>query len=134
MIDVLIFVVVVLIVFGATLENIRLKNKNVELMFLVAQSHIDNGIIKQKLTTDKDVEKDHLITFLSDTRDIAFTEIEKLQKHIRDFVDFADTQFAFFDEHKNLLQEYPYYETMKSMSDEYKKLKLLIPEEDINGR
>jgi len=37
MLDLLAFIVVVIIITGAVIENIRLKNKNIELMFLLAQ-------------------------------------------------------------------------------------------------
>lgn len=134
MIDLLVFIVVVLIIFGAVFENIRLKNKNVELMFLITQSYIDNGIIKQKLTTDEDIEKDHLITFLTDTRELAFNEIEKLQKALKEFTNIADKEFKYFDEYGILTKEYPHYNTLKKMSEECKKLKNLLPDETDNGR
>jgi hypothetical protein len=86
MLDLLIFAIVVLVVFGAVLENIRLKNKNVELMFLLAQSAIDiNGIKESIKNKTEDVESEHLIAFLNETRDMAYKYIEDLQLELIGF-------------------------------------------------
>lgn len=83
MLDLLIFVVVVVVITGAVIENIRLKNKNVELMFLLAQSTIDMNAIKDKLiNTNEDPDKDHFIAFLNDTREMAYKYIEDLQNEL----------------------------------------------------
>lgn len=135
MLDLLTFIIVIVVIFSAVLENIRLKNKNTELMFLLTQSYIDFNAIKNNINNnDSDVEKDHLITFLNDTRDIAFNEIEKLQKGLKEFIDLADKKFAYFDKYGMLSQDQLFYETMLTMSAEYKKLKLLLPKEDSDGR
>ncbi|MEY3312439.1 MAG: hypothetical protein RL348_1788, partial [Bacteroidota bacterium] len=49
MLDILIFALVVIVICGAVLENIRLKNKNIELLFLLAQLNIDNGLLKKNI-------------------------------------------------------------------------------------
>lgn len=86
MLDLLIFVIVVLVVFGAVLENIRLKNKNVELMFLLTQSAMDIKGIKENIKNKtEDVESEHLIAFLNETRDMAYKYIEDLQLELIGF-------------------------------------------------
>jgi len=86
MIDLLIFVIVVTVVAGAVIENIRLKNKNVELMFLLAQSTLDINAVKDKISNLKDnPEKDHFIAFLNDTRNMAYKYIEELQGELITF-------------------------------------------------
>jgi len=134
MLDFIIFVIVVFIISSVVLENIRLKNKNIELLFLLTQLKLDNESIKKQISSSEDIEKDHLITFLSETRELAFNEIEKLQKNIKEFVDIADKEFKYFDEYGILTKEYPHYDTLKKMSEECKKLKNLLPNESDNGR
>jgi len=137
MLDLLTFIVVIIVIFGAVIENIRLKNKNTELIFMLSQSLLDlEGIKKNSFANNdqKETEKDHLILFLSETRDIAFEEIEKVQNAIREFTDIADIHFGYFDQYGILTDGYPHYESMKILSEEYKKLKKFIPEEDPNGR
>lgn len=139
MLDLLTFIIVVVVIFGAVLENIRLKNKNTELMFLFSQSLLDSEGIKRSIFNNNsqdegEVEKDHLISFLSETREVAFDEIEKLQNAIKEFTDIADIHFSHFDKYGVLTEGYPHYESMKIISEEYKKLKSFIPSESSDGR
>lgn len=139
MLDLLTFVIVVVVIFGAVLENIRLKNKNTELMFLFSQSLLDSEVIKRSIFNNKtqdndEVDKDHLISFLSETREVAFDEIEKIQNAIIEFTDIADIHFSHFDQYGVLTEGYPHYESMKIISEEYKKLKKFIPSESNDGR
>lgn len=134
MVDLIIFIIVVIFIFGVVIENIRLKNKNIELLFLLTQSKLDNELIKKQISSSEDIEKDHLIAFLSETRELAFSEIEKLQKNIKEFIDLAHKEFKYFDEYGILTKEYPHYDTLKKMSEECKKLKSLLPNEKDYGR
>lgn len=137
MFDLLIFITVVTIIFGAIIENIRLKNKNTELVFMLAQSLLDLEGIKKGVALgnkEEEIEKDHLISFLSETREVAFDEIERLQNAIKEFIKIADKNFAYFDKYGILSEGDLFYETMLKMSAECKKLKQLIPEDGDNGR
>lgn len=82
----------------------------------------------------EDIHKENFIKFLSDSRDWAFEYIDKSQKQIKEFIDIADKEFAFFDAYGILTSEYPHYESMKIISEEYKKLKALLPEESDDRR
>lgn len=97
-------------------QNIKLNKKYNELKSL--PDKIDN-----------DIHRENFIKFLSDSRDMAFIYINDAQKQIKEFIDIADKEFAFFDSFGSLTQEYPHYEEMKKISKEYKKLKSLLPEE-----
>lgn len=138
MFELLTFVVVVVVVVGAILENIRLKNKNTELLFMLSQSFLDADGIKKSIfnnnSQNDDVDKDHLILFLSETRDIAFNEIEKVQNAIKEFTDIADVHFNYLSQPGVLIKEHPYYNSIKIISEEYKKLKEFIPLERNDGR
>ncbi len=100
----------------------------------MTQLKLDNESIKKKILSNEDIEKDHLINFLSETRELAFNEIEKLQKNIKEFIDIADKEFNYFDEYGILMSQYPHYNTLKKVSEEYKKLKNLLPNEINDGR
>lgn len=81
-----------------------------------------------------DIHQENFIKFLSDSRDWAFDYIDKSQKQIKEFIDFADKEFAFFDKYGILSEGDLHYETMKAVSEEYKKLKILLPEESDDRR
>jgi hypothetical protein len=82
---------------------------------------------------DQDIHKENFIKFLSDSRDWAFDYIDKVQKGLKEFIDIADKEFAYFDSFGILTEQYPNYKAMKTLSSEYKKLKDLLPE-DSNDR
>jgi len=83
---------------------------------------------------DQDIHKENFIKFLSDSRDWAFDYIDKVQKGLKEFIDIADKEFAYFDSYGVLTQEYPHHKTMEKISAEYKKLKELLPEESNDRR
>jgi hypothetical protein len=83
---------------------------------------------------DQDIHKENFIKFLSDSRDWAFDYIDKVQKGLKNFIDIADKEFAYFDSYGILSQGHPHYETMEKISSEYKKLKELLPEETDDRR
>ena len=87
---------------------------------------IDRGIDKK----DQEYHQESFIKFLSDSREMAFEYIDNSQKQIKDFIEVADKQFAFFDSYGMLTEGQLYYESMKILSDEYKKLKSLLPEDN----
>lgn len=109
-----------------TLNSAALANiSNLALKETIAFNHFEDT---------QDVHQENFIKFLSDSRDWAFEYIDKSQKQIKEFVDIADKQFAFFDSWGTLSEGDLYYETMKIVSEEYKKLKQLLPEETDDRR
>ena len=137
MLDLLTFIIVVVVLFGLVIENIRLKNKNTQLVFMLSQSLLDLEGVKRSVFVEnkqEEVQKDHLISFLSETREVVFDEIEKLQNAVKEFIDIADKNFAYFDKYGILSEGDLFYETMLTVSAEYKKLKQFLPEEDNDGR
>jgi|DEB19_MinimDraft_3_1074340.scaffolds.fasta_scaffold00039_23 hypothetical protein len=93
MLDLLVFILVVIVIVGAVIENIRLKNKNIELMFLLTQSAIDINSIKEKIENNSEnIEQEHLIAFLTETRDMAYKYIEDLQKELITFAKILDQE------------------------------------------
>lgn len=135
MLDILIFVLVVVVICGAVLENIRLKNSNTELLFLLAQLNLDNDAIKKNFSTSEDIEKDHLIKFLSETRDASYQFISDFQKQLVDLKTEIDPYVSFFEEF-NASQEIKDInsEIITKFINHYTKLLDFIPEEEPDGR
>jgi hypothetical protein len=86
-------------------------------------------MIKDLSSDGIDIHTKNFIKFLSDSREMAFDYIDNAQDQIKNFLDIADKEFAFFDAYGSLTSEYPHYDAMKIISEEYKKLKSLLPEE-----
>lgn len=84
----------------------------------------------KKEDSDNDVHKENFIKFLSDSRDWAYLYIEDVQKGLSKFVDQIEPEIAYFDEYGIVGEAYPHYHSMKKISQEYKELKKLLPEED----
>lgn len=89
-------------------------------------------VAKRNILTDKDSQtaQENFLKFVSDSREWAYEYIDNVQTELKRFIDIADKEFAYFDQYGILSQGYPHYETMKIMSEEYKKLKQLLPEEN----
>jgi hypothetical protein len=79
-----------------------------------------------------DASKDNFLKFVSDSREWAFDYIETVQTELKTFLDVADKEFNHFDQYGIVIEGSPHYESMKTLSKEYKKLKLLLPEESKN--
>ena len=84
----------------------------------------------KKEDSDSDVHKENFIKFLSDSRDWAYLYIEDVQKGLSKFVSEIDPEISYFDEYGEVGSAYPHYHSMKKISQEYKELKKLLPEEE----
>jgi ABC-type bacteriocin/lantibiotic exporter with double-glycine peptidase domain len=79
---------------------------------------------------DNDVHKENFIKFLSDSRDWAYAYIEDVQTGLQKFVSEIEPEIAYFDEYGLVGDAYPHYHSMKKISQEYKELKKLLPEDE----
>lgn len=95
---------------------------------LVKVEDIFNSTKKEE--EDSDVHKENFIKFLSDSRDWAYLYIEDVQKGLSKFVSEIEPEIAYFDEYGIVGEAYPHYHSMKKISQEYKELKKLLPEEE----
>lgn len=84
----------------------------------------------KKEDSDSDVHKENFIKFLSDSRDWAYLYIEDVQNGLAKFVDGIEPEIAYFDEYGLVGEAYPHYHSMKKISQAYKELKKLLPEEE----
>ena len=82
----LFFLGAVLVVSVISIFIIRLKNKNLQLLLILTQAIQDIEKFKDKFGNEElSTEQQHLITFLNDTRDIAYKYIEDMHKALLEF-------------------------------------------------
>jgi hypothetical protein len=94
---------------------------------LALKKFIDNEI-DNKLTS-QDIHNENFVKFLSDSRDSAFEYIEQVQSTIKEFVDVVEPEMLYFDKYGIVGSAYPHYDSMKKISESYKKLKIVLPED-----
>ena len=115
-------------------QSIKLK-KDISKLFIentLLQEYVDlTKSTKIKEDSDDSIHKENFIKFLSDSRDWAFSYIEKVQKGLTKFVSDVDADVSHFDEYGDALSmSRPDYPSMKNISRAYKELKTLLPEEN----
>jgi hypothetical protein len=115
-----------------SLLRLRESTKNTIDLVLTNFAMQESGSVKESDVSD--IHQENFIKFLSDSRDWAFDYIDKSQKQIKQFTDIADKQFAFFDSYGVLTEGDLFHDNMKVISEEYKKLKSLLPEESDDRR
>lgn len=116
------------VAYVTTLKKLVAVSKGFTQVFF-AYNALRESIENNVSDSDQDIHKENFIKFLSDSRDWAFDYIDTVQKGLKEFIEFADNQFAHFDKYGIVVQGSPHYEDMKKMSEEYKKLKTLLPQE-----
>jgi len=125
-----------LVALSITLKKLKMVSEGFYKLFTSYTTLIDTSDEIRSMNTEnaQDIHKENFIKFLSDSREWAYDYIDKVQQEIKNFVAIADKEFAFFDSFGSLTQEYPHHEEMKKISEEYKKLKSLLPEESDDRR
>jgi hypothetical protein len=118
MFDFILFVFFVLVFFGLCIEIIRLKNKNLELVLIIDQTIKDVELIQKKFIQVDQPEKEHLLSFLNETRDIAYKYIE----------DVHESLLIFKSEIENELVN-PNEDSIKKIKLAFNKLKKIYPED-----
>jgi hypothetical protein len=90
-----------------------------------------NEIEESKLKSDESVHKENFIKFLSDSRDWAYEYIESVQAGLNNFISETETEINYFKEYGDTMSMAPNYYSMKKISEEYEKLKTLLPTEEV---
>jgi len=80
--------------------------------------------------TDKEKANEDFLKFVSDSRDWAYQYIDDVQESLTKFVDDIEPEIAYFDEYGVVGTAYPHYYSMKKISEAYKELKRVLPDED----
>lgn len=97
-------------------------------MSLVRVQDVFNSAREQE--SDSDVHKENFIKFLSDSRDWAYEYIEDVQGSLTLFISEIEPEIAYFDEYGLVGDAYPHYHSMKKISQAYKELKKIMPEDE----
>lgn len=84
MIEFIIFLIVFTIITAFSIIIIRLKNINLQLLIAIDQSIKDIEYLRSQ-SGDGIVEKEHLLSFLNETREIAYKYIEDLHKALIEY-------------------------------------------------
>ncbi len=87
MFEILIFIVSVLFLSVISVVFLRLKNKNLELEMIIGNTIEDIEMLRKGYSGDALVEKEHLISFLTQTREDAYKYIEDIQKVLSEHID-----------------------------------------------
>lgn len=92
---------------------------------------IVNESEESKIKSDESVHKENFIKFLSDSRDWAYQYIEDVQAGLNNFIVTIEPEIKYFKEFGNVLgTTAPNYYSMKKITEEYEKLKTLLPSEE----
>ena len=91
-----------------------------------------NDIEESKIKTDESVHKENFIKFLSDSRDWAYQYIEDVQAGLNNFINETAPEINYFKEYGDISSMTPNYYSMKKITEEYEKLKTLLPERSSN--
>ena len=103
----------------------QVRSENTELKKTLIDVY-KNGLM------ETDQAKEDFIKFISDSREWAFEYIENVQKELNKFVNAVDKDIKHFDEFGIVASASPHYETLKNISEAYKELKILLPDEKDN--
>lgn len=118
------------------IDNIRIRLNNVKYKTLATKAIADIEIIKDVFQKEIKGRKDDstneaMIRFLSESRDMAFEYIEKVQKTVSEAVTVLEPHVAHFDKF-GLAVITPYDDVMSLLSKEIKNLKELLPDPENN--
>lgn len=84
-------------------------------------------IENDKIQSDESVHKENFIKFISDSRDWAYEYIEEVQTGLKRFIDETAPEIQYFRDYSDTMALAPNYYSMKKISEEYDKLKELLP-------
>ena len=79
--------------------------------------------------TDEEKSNEAFLKFVSDSRDWAYTYIEEVQASVDNFINDIEPEIVYFDEYGVVGSAYPHYYSMKKISEAYKELKKILPED-----
>ena len=123
---VFIFLVLSLIFFSLYLLQKR-KNKVIVANVLKILAMQEEDYKNNK--TDEEKSNEAFLKFVSDSRDWAYTYIEEVQASVDNFINDIEPEIIYFDEYGVVGSAYPHYYSMKKISEAYKELKKILPED-----
>jgi hypothetical protein len=110
---------------------IKIKNQYEEMFIdLAVLNQTVDQLEESKIKSDESVHKENFIKFLSDSRDWAYEYIEEVQAGLKHYVDEIAPEINYFRDYSDTMALAPNYYSMKKISEEYEKLKALLPIEE----
>jgi hypothetical protein len=103
-------------------RNLKILAETLNLMML--QSSQQEDLVSDKVKANEDFLK-----FISDSREWAYTYIDEVQSSLNKFITDIEPEIKYFDEFGIVGSAYPHYYSMKKISEAYKELKKLLPED-----
>jgi hypothetical protein len=136
MIEFIAFALFIILFFMLVFKNVQLKIKLSSTTVELLKAHIDKTILSEKLSeisieNDKksDPSSEAFLKFVSDSRDWAYQYIDEVQEGLNKFITDIEPEIVYFDEYGVVGSAYPHYYSMKKISEAYKELKSLLPED-----
>jgi hypothetical protein len=83
-----------------------------------------------RIQSDESVHKENFIKFISDSRDWAYEYIEEVQTGLKHFINETAPEIQYFRDYSDTMALAPNYYSMKKISEEYDKLKELLPSDE----
>ena len=128
---IVLFIIISLLISLSGLLGIKvmiMKNYVSELNLRVALT--EQKIKDQFETVPSSIENtEGFLRFVSESRDWAFQYIEDVQFGLSDFISKIDPDMEYFNKYGLVGSAYPHYDSMKKISEAYKELKKLLPED-----
>lgn len=90
MLEFFIFASITILITLFSLYVIRLKNTNLKLLLAVNQTMFDVESLSKKFQDNQSPESEHLISFLNETRDIAYKYIDDVHKALLEYKEEID--------------------------------------------
>jgi hypothetical protein len=134
MIEFVAFTLFIILFFILIFKNVQLKIKLSSTTVELIKAHIDKTIVSEKFaeisnSIKPDQSSEAFLKFVSDSRDWAYQYIDEVQKGINKFVTDIEPEIVYFDEYGVVGSAYPHYHSMKKISEAYKELKKVMPED-----
>jgi effector-binding domain-containing protein len=113
---------------------VRLNIQKRKIFAALIQSEMDKHLILQKLeqvskelSTKQLSETDGFVKFISQSRDWAFEYIEEVQKALTEFDEEIASKLEWANTYGKVAGDTVHTETIKTISEAYDKLKLVLP-------
>ena len=105
------------------------KKKNINLVMQIANFIFYQTEEQEKNKTDKEKANEDFLKFVSDSREAAYTYIENFQMSLNKFINDVEPEILYFNKYGLVGSAYPHYDSMKKISEAYKDLKKLLPDD-----
>jgi hypothetical protein len=105
------------------------RKRNIQMLAQTLEFFMLQEAQQEQVKTDKERFNEDFLKFISDSRDWAYTYIEDVQKSLDNFITAIEPEILFFDQYGDLMAAQPNYNSMKKISEAYKELKKIMPED-----